>query len=503
MSALVRLCSVTKRFPGVLALDQVSFEIAQGTCHAVMGENGAGKSTLGKILAGIYQPDGGHVEVGGTACRFRSPLDARRAGVGIVHQELAYCPNLAVAENISLGSLPRRGRMLDRTALNRTAVQYLAEVGADCDPSDEMGSLPTAQVQLVQIAAALAMDARILVMDEPTSSLSRADAVRLHSVIRKLCAAGHTVLYVSHRMEECLKLCESVTVLRDGRHVATKPIRETSEDELVQLMVGRPLSSYLPDGRAPEPGREVLRVGGLSSAGQFEDVSFSLRAGEVLGVAGLIGAGRSEIARTLFGLERPSSGTVTVDGETVVIGSPLQAMERGLGFVPEDRKKQGLVAGMSCRENVTLASLGRLNAWGFVRQAEELRIVSDCFERLSVRAAGFDVAVGSLSGGNQQKLVLAKWLARNSQILILDEPTRGIDIAAKSEIHHLILELASRGRAILLISSELPELLALSTRVIVLRKGRVAGALEREEANEQRIMAMMAGPARAEGAVSE
>jgi ABC-type sugar transport system ATPase subunit len=507
--------SIEKRFPGVVALHGVSFEVNPGSCHALMGENGAGKSTLGKILAGIYRPDAGSIELAGAAQRFRSPLEARLAGVAIVHQELALCPNLTVAENLCLSALPHRGPFVDREELLVQAQRFLDEVGGNCDPQEELGTLSTGQTQLVQIAAALATGARILVMDEPTSSLSLAEAQRLADLIDRLRRRGTTILYVSHRLEEIFRSCDTVTVLRDGGHVATMPLAQTDADGLMRMMIGRSLAKYFPAHAACAAGPERLRIEGLSSPGKFRDVSFRLCAGEVLGVAGLVGSGRSEVALGIFGLDPAVTGGVFLDQRPVRIRNPAEAMALGLGLVGEDRKRQGLVPEMSCGENVTLASLhcpggrgvwGRLvhcpfcprqteclRVWDFIRLGSERQWVARFFRRLGVRAASPDVPAVTLSGGNQQKLILARCLARNCRVLILDEPTRGVDVGAKAEIHRLIDELASAGHAILMISSELPEVLNLSTRVLVMRNGRVAGVLDRSDATPEKVMQLMAG----------
>jgi ABC-type sugar transport system ATPase subunit len=435
--------------------------------------------------------------------------------VGIVHQELAYCPNLSIAEGLCLARLPHRGLRLDRAAMRREAQRLLALVGADCDPDEELGRLPTAYIQLVQIAAAVAVGGKILVMDEPTSSLSTAETERLYEVIARLRAHGTTILYVSHRMEEIFRVCDTVTVLRDGQHVETRPLRGTSENDLVRMMIGREVAQYFPVHTTHSPGPECLRAESLSSPGKFNDVSFSLHAGEVLGMAGLVGAGRSEVVTSLFGLDPAATGRIFVDRQEVTIRTPQQAMRLGLGLVGEDRKRQGIVPEMSCRQNATLAALdcpgargfwGRLfrcpwcprggeclRLWELVRSVQERKWVGDFFERLRVRAASPDAPIATLSGGNQQKLVLSKWLIRKSRILILDEPTRGVDVGAKAEIHHLIDELAAAGHAILMISSELPEILHLSSRIIVFREGRLVGQLSRHEATQEKLMQLMAG----------
>jgi ABC-type sugar transport system ATPase subunit len=484
---------ISKRFPGTVALQNVSFDVTAGSCHALMGENGAGKSTLGKILAGIHCPDEGHVEIGGIVHNFRSPLEAQRAGIGIVHQELSFCPNLSVAENICLSHLPNHAGRMDWQRLYEKAQACLDEIGAECDLREELSRLSAGQTQMVQIAAALATGARIFVMDEPTSSLSTAESQRLEELIGQLRRRGATILYVSHRMDEIFRFCDTVTVMRDSQHVVTMPLTQTSEEELVRLMIGRAWQKLFPEHVERTPGREFLRVEEISSPGRFRNVSFSLRSGEVLGMAGLVGAGRSEIAMGIFGLDSRMTGGVFVEGRKVSVRSPRDAMALGIGLVSEDRKKQGLVLGMGCGSNITLSSLDRLSWRGVIRLAEERSVISVFFEKLKVKAASFQVPAQTLSGGNQQKLVLAKWLARQCRILILDEPTRGVDVGAKAEIHRLIDELASAGLAVLMISSELPEVLNLSTRVVVMRNGRFVGILDREEATQERVMKLMSG----------
>jgi ribose transport system ATP-binding protein len=484
---------IGKRFPGTVALEGVSFDVKRGSCHALMGENGAGKSTLGKILAGIHRPDEGDFEIEGVLRRFHSPLEAQRAGVGIVHQELSFCPNLSVAENICLSHLPRRAGRLDWRTVYQRAEACLAEIGAECDVREELGRLSTGQIQMVQIAAALATGAHILVMDEPTSSLSAAESQRLEDLIKQLRGRGVAVLYVSHRMDEIFRLCDTVTVMRDGRHVATMPLAQTNEDELVRMMIGRAWQKLFPEHVEKKTGPERLRVENLSSPGKFQGVSFSVKSGEVLGIAGLVGAGRSEVAMGIFGLDSGTRGRVYVDGCEVSIRRPSDAMALGIGFVSEDRKGQGLVLGMECGHNITLPSLNRLSRNGIIHLARERGVIADFFGKLRVKAASPEVPAQMLSGGNQQKLVLAKWLACQCRVLILDEPTRGVDVGAKAEIHRLIDELAAAGQAILMISSELPEVLNLSTRILVMRNGKVAGTLNPSEATQERVMQLMAG----------
>jgi ABC-type sugar transport system ATPase subunit len=491
----VRFEHISKRFPGARALDNVTFEIAAGSCHALCGENGAGKSTLGKILAGIHAPDSGQLFLFGQPVSFSGPEQALAAGVGMVHQELAFCENLSVAENLCLSRLPSAGGFLDRRAMRRKAEEMLATIGAQIDVRRRVGDLTTGQQQMLQIASAVGIGATIIVFDEPTSSLSQHEAEKLYDLIGQLRAGGVTSIYVSHRMEEIFRLCDSVTVLRDGTHVSTAATAGLTQASLVQMMIGRSLDEYFPSHIHAQSGDQLLGVEGLSSPGKFHDVSFTLRAGEVLGFAGLVGAGRSEVAQALFGLDPAAVGGVFVSGKSIGITGPRNAMRHGVGLVPEDRKRQGLVLSMTALANTTLPILGRLSRWSFIRRRSERSLVGSYFERLRVRAPGVDVITAGLSGGNQQKLVLAKWLAANCQILILDEPTRGVDVGAKAEIHALIDELASRGAGVLLISSELPEVLNLCTRIIVLREGRIVGELPRATATQDALMRLMAGVA--------
>ena len=489
----VRYEHITKRFPGVQALTDVTLEVAQGSCHALCGENGAGKSTLGKILAGIYTPDEGRLVVHDREVEFGSPRDALAAGVGIVHQELVFCGNLSVAENLCLGTIPSRRGFVDRMAMARRAEALLAEIGATMDVRRPVADLSIAQQQIVQIASAVGSGAGVIVFDEPTSSLSQVDAERLYALIGRLRQRGVTCIYVSHRMPEVFRLCDTVSVLRDGRHVDTQPTAALSESDIVRMMIGRPLAEYFPPPKSTEEGKEVLRVRNLGSAGKFRDVSFALHSCEIVGLAGLVGAGRSEVAAAIFGLDASARGEILLDGKPARIDGPSDAIRLGIGLVPEDRKKQGLVLSESCRHNTTLPILGRLAKLTWVRESAEWQLVREYFKRLGVRTSNPDAPVAGLSGGNQQKVVLARWLAANTKVLILDEPTRGVDVGAKAEIHALINELAAQGTAVVLISSELPELLSLSTRILVLREGRLVGEVPGPEATQDGLLRLMAG----------
>jgi ABC-type sugar transport system ATPase subunit len=488
----VRFTGITKRFPGIVALRDVSFDVAPGSCHAICGENGAGKSTLGRVLAGVHRADEGVVELDGVPVDFSSPREAMAAGVAMVHQELAFCDNLTVGDNLCLRHLPRRLGLVDQRAVRERALELLEATGAHIDPSRSMGALSVAEQQLVQIAAAVGEGARVIIFDEPTSSLGEAEALRLYELMGVLRTRGVTQIFVSHRMPEIFALCDTVSVLRDGAHVATQPTTALTEASLVRQMIGRDIGEYFPLHADQSRGKERLRVEHLSSPGKFTDVSFSVHAGEVVGLAGLVGAGRSEIAKALFGLDPSVTGQVFVNGERVAIGSPRDALRHGLGFVPEDRKRQGLVPGMCARENATLPTLSRFSRAGWVNRKAEVTAVQESFARVSLRA-GHESLASSLSGGNQQKVVLAKWLTADSDLLILDEPTRGVDVGAKAELHAWIDQRAAAGGAVLLISSELPELLTLASRILVLREGRLRGEMSREQATQDGLLRLMAG----------
>ncbi len=484
---------ISKCFPGVTALDRVSFGVEKGACHALIGENGAGKSTLGKILSGVQTADSGQIRMGDRVIAPADPLAARRLGVAIVHQELAFCANLTVAENLCMGDLPRRAGFVSRAEMREKARTMLAEIEAAIDPDVPINELTTGQEQMVQIAAALGVKAQVIVMDEPTSSLSAVESEHLFRLLAKLKERAITVLYVSHRMEEIFRLCDSMTVLRDGKHVSTVLTNETTPERIVQQMIGRDLKTSQPRHTALKTEVEMLRVSQYSSPGKFRDISFSLRAGEILGLAGLVGAGRSEIAQAIFGLDARCTGKLYVRCEERKFTSTDQALNAGIGFLPEDRKRQGLVLSMNCLENGSLAALPLVTKIGFLQRTQEAAMVQTYVDQLQVKAPGLKTPISGLSGGNQQKIALAKWLARRCAILIVDEPTRGVDVGAKAEIHQLLDQLASEGTAILLISSELPEIIGLARRIIVLREGAQMGELRREEFSQTAVMRLMAG----------
>ena len=489
---MIELRNISKHFGGVRALTDVSLRIDRGHVHGLMGENGAGKSTLGKVLSGIHTPDTGEILLDGKPHRFRSPADALAAGVGMVHQELAFCPDLSVAENLCMGHYPRRRGLVDRAAMRMRASQLLQEIGLSIDVDRPMRDLSTAQEQGVQIAAAVGTNARVIVFDEPTASLSARESEALFELIGKLKARGITLIYVSHRMPEVLALCDTISVLRDGAYVGELSRGQATHEKLVEMMTGRVINMDRTGGtRSPGPVR--LAVRGLCSPGKFSDISFDVRAGEIVGVAGLVGAGRSEVACAIFGLDARASGKVLVDDKPLKLGSVTRSIGAGISLVPEDRKRQGLVLSMSVRHNTTLASLDLISTGPILNLARDECTASDMVTRLGTKTASIDTPVRQLSGGNQQKVVIGKWLARSGVVLIVDEPTRGVDIGAKHVIHQLLDRLARQGTAILMISSELPELLASADRILVMREGRLLTDVPNANADEQILLRLMVG----------
>lgn len=491
---ILALADVSKRFPGVLALDGVSLAVGTGSCHGLVGENGAGKSTLGKIIAGLYTPDSGSIRLDGAAVTLSGPGQAIDAGIAMVHQELLFCENLSVAENLCLGDIPHRGPWVHDGEMVARAARWLEAIGAgNLDPRSRLGELPISKQQLVQIAAGIGKGARILIFDEPTSSLSQGETQRLMRIIQDLQARGITCIYVSHRLEEVFALCDTVTVLRDGKVVSTAPIGSFDRSSLVRAMVGRELAGSLQTHEDAPLGDPILRVEQLGSPGKFSGVSFTLKRGEILGFAGLVGAGRTEVAEALFGLDREASGKVEVDGRPLTSRTPREAIDAGIALVPEDRKRHGIIPGMAAGENITLPTLDEMALAGFVRPSREKTQVGKYFRSLRIKASSPRAPAVGLSGGNQQKLVLAKWLAAHAPVLIVDEPTRGVDVGAKAEIHELLREQARRGSAILMISSELPELLALCHRILVMREGRIVAEVLAGDASEEALMRHMTG----------
>ena len=483
---------ISKSFPGVVALDEVSLGVAGGSVHALVGENGAGKSTLMKIIAGICPPDGGGLHLHGRAVQLDTPRRALQAGIAMIHQELNLMPSMTVAENIWIGREPvsRLGLIRHRELRHRTRA-LLERLRIAVDPDAAVGELPIAARQLVEIAKALSYESQLIIMDEPTSALTERDAERLFTVIGELRAAGRAVLYITHRLDEVFALADQVTVLRDGRHVGTGHPAHLSRDDLIRMMVGRELTRIYP-GAPGTPGAVVLAVHALTGA-RFRDVSFELRAGEILGLAGLMGAGRSELAAALFGLNPARAGHVSLDGTRVRIDSPRTALAHGIALLTEDRKESGCFLVLSILENLEIAALGHQFVRAGVVRGRAVREACGAMSRqLRVKTPGLDECIGNLSGGNQQKVLLGRCLLLRPKILILDEPTRGVDVGAKSEIHELIARLAAQGTAVLMISSELPEILGMSHRIMVMHEGRVTGTLDRDQADQVQIMQLAA-----------
>ena len=485
--------NITKNFPGVRALDDVSVPFERGSVHALMGENGAGKSTLGKIIAGVYTPDDGAIRIEGNEVRPTDPLSARKLGIALVHQELAFCPNLSVAENLQLGTMPTNSGFVDRAQLKDRARSLMHEIAADhIDVDTPLEQLTTGEEQMVQIASAVGVNARIIIFDEPTSSLSVHESEQLFSLLNRLKAKGVCLIYVSHRMDEIFRLCDTITVLRDGKHVATEPAAQTNRERLIRQMVGREVLTRRPKHLDITLGDEILRVESLSSTGKFENVSFSVRRGEVVGMAGLVGAGRSEVAKAIFGLDPAATGKVFIKGQPIPLRNIKESMRHRIGFLPEDRKKEGLVLGMNITDNISLPHLDYFSHIGFVDRKREVAEVSKLTQRLRVKAPSIESITAGLSGGNQQKVAIAKWLARSCDLLIADEPTRGVDVGAKAELYQLLDEVACQGLAILMISSELPELLNLARRIIVMREGFLTGELSHEQFSQEALLHLMA-----------
>ena len=489
----VTLRHVAKAFGAVRAVIDGTIDLYAGEAHALLGENGAGKSTMVKILAGVHEPDEGEVLLDGHPVTLASPAAARDAGIAVIYQEPTLFPDLSVAENIFMGRQPLvAGRRIDRRRMLAAAAALFGRLGVRLDPGRICRGLSIADQQLVEIAKALSLEARVIVMDEPTAALSAAEVARLFEVVRTLRAGGSAVLFISHRLEEVFEICQRVTVMRDGRHVLTSELDGMTTDDLVRAMVGRPMAERTA-GERSAPGDMILTVERLTREGVFTDVSLQVRAGEIVALAGLVGSGRSEVARAVFGVDRYDAGRVVVRDRELRRASPTAAMAAGIGFVPEDRRQQGLVMDMSVQQNVALASLGRLRKGGLVRSAAERAFASDWAVRLNLKYGRLTDPVLQLSGGNQQKVVLAKWLGRSPALLIVDEPTRGIDIATKAEVHRLLVQLAAEGVAILVISSELPEVLHIGDRILVMREGRLTAELRHEDATEEKIMAAATG----------
>ncbi|MFJ4971277.1 sugar ABC transporter ATP-binding protein [Streptomyces sp. NPDC088755] len=490
---LLRIEGLRKTFPGVVALDNVDFDLRRGEVHVLLGENGAGKSTLIKMLSGAYRPDRGRILAEGREVRITGAQDAERLGIATIHQEFNLVPDLTVAENIFLGWQPRRFGLIDHRRMRADAEKLLRRVGVDVRPDAEVRELGIARLQMVEIAKALSLDARVLIMDEPTAVLTSEEVDRLFLIVRQLRADGVGIVFITHHLEEIAALGDRVTVLRDGRSIDQVPA-STPEDELVQLMVGRSIEQQYPRER-PDAGEVLLSVRGLTRDGVFHDISFDVHAGEVVGLAGLVGAGRTEVARAVFGADPYDAGTVDVRGERLARHDVPAATGAGIGLVPEDRKGQGLVLDASVQENLGLVTLRSATRSGLVDLKGQRTAAARIAEQLGVRMSGLGQHVRTLSGGNQQKVVIGKWLLADIRVLILDEPTRGIDVGAKVEIYQLINELTASGHAVLMISSDLPQVLGMSDRVLVMAQGRIAGELPAGQATQDAVMALAVGTA--------
>ncbi|MDQ3694099.1 MAG: sugar ABC transporter ATP-binding protein [Chloroflexota bacterium] len=496
---------ISKFFPGVQALQGVDLAVFPGECLALVGENGAGKSTLMKILSGVYLPDEGRLAFDGAPVILSSPRQAQELGISIIYQEFNLMPNLTVMENVFVGREPNRAGFVRRRTMERQTRDLLGQLGVRLRPDAVVRDLSVADQQMVEIAKALSTNARLVIMDEPTSALSETEVTALMQLIRQLKARGLGVIFITHRLDEVFQICDRITVLRDGQNVGSAPMAEVNPDWIVRTMVGRELGELFQKEAAAVAvdAAPALEVRGLSRTGTrrdasaivLEDVHLTVRAGEIVGLAGLVGSGRTEVVRALFGADPFDRGEILIDGRPVLVRSPRDAIRQGIGLVPEDRKTQALVLDLTVRENITLASLGDVVRSGFVRFRRERARAREFVEALRIRTPSLEQRVVNLSGGNQQKVVIAKWLALRPRVLIMDEPTRGIDIGAKAEVHHLMSELASEGVAILMISSELPEVLGMSDRVLVMRQGRISGELSRAEATQERIMALATGVA--------
>jgi rhamnose transport system ATP-binding protein len=490
---ILALEDAAKSYGAVHALRHGTLALRPGEVRALVGENGAGKSTLVKLLGGVVRLDDGRMLVDSEPVDFHSPTDARDAGIAVIYQEPTLFPDLSVAENVVMGGHPLGAmRRIDRRAMHRDVQAQLDRLGVRLDAERPVRGLSIADQQIVEIAKALSFDARVLIMDEPTAALSGPEVERLFGVVRTLRDRGAAVLFISHRLEEVFALCDTVTVMRDGEIVHDAATADLTTDEVVRRMVGRELSALFPKEETAT-GAPVLRVHRLTREGVFTDISFEVRAGEIVALAGLVGAGRSEVARAIFGIDRADAGHVEVDGTRLPNQRPTAAMRAGIGFVPEDRRQQGLVMELSIARNATLTRMGALSRGGLIRGRAERALAADWATRLQLRFHRLDDPVGYLSGGNQQKVVLAKWLATEPKVLIVDEPTRGIDVGTKAEVHRLLSELAGRGVAVLMISSELPEVLGMADRVLVMHEGRLTGELSRAEADEERVMRAATG----------
>ena len=485
---ILTLKNITKEFPGVKALDDVTINIERGTIHGLVGENGAGKSTLIKVLAGIYQPNKGEIILDGKPCRFNSPIEARRAGISVVHQEIKLAEPLSVAENMFLGNVQLKNGLVDWKGMRRRAWEIVEDLGMDIDINAQVSSLTVAKKQIVEIMHAINNNSRILIMDEPSAVLTDRELEVMFRIVKQLRDKGITIIYISHRLDEIFGLCSNVSVLRDGCHIDTIPVASVDRQGLINMMVGREMGQEYPK-EVGNVGGTILEVKNLSR-GILQDISFEVKSGEVFGISGLVGAGRTELARAILGIDKPESGEVYVRGKKVHYRTFADAIRDGLGLIPEDRKLQGLVQIMSVKRNTTLVNMKRVLRAGVISSSLEEKLSKEYADKLHVVTPSMETEVQYLSGGNQQKVVIAKWLFQNSEILFLDEPTRGIDVGAKAEIYRLINRMAKEGKTIIMISSEMPELLGMCDRIMVMHEGHKMGELNAAEATQEKIMAL-------------
>ncbi|GAK52231.1 ABC transporter related protein [Candidatus Moduliflexus flocculans] len=490
MRNILELRGITKAFPGVVALNGVDLEIAQGEVHALLGENGAGKSSLIKVLCGIYLPDAGEMRYAGVPYAPHSPHDAIRAGIRVVYQEFNLLSYLSVAENIFFDQLPRKAGLVDFRTLYRDTEKLLRMVGLDISPKTPVELLGVAQMQLIEIAKALSSQSKVLILDEPTATLTSKEIDTLFAIIKRLQSEGVTIIYVSHRLQEVFEICDRFTVLRNGMKVGTQSLQGVTVPEIVKMMVGRTMEEEYPFEKHIQPQEVIFQVNNLKSKSQPHEISFSLRKGELLGVAGLVGSGRTETMRAIFGADPKESGTMSLRGKEIEVRRPKDAVQHGICLLTEDRKNQGLILDMPCYMNVTLADLAQVSKSGLLSNQAEKRATERFVQSLAIKTPSVNQWVRNLSGGNQQKVVLAKWLFRNADILIFDEPTRGIDVGAKYEIYVLLWELAAQGKGMIIVSSDLPELLGICHRIIVFSNGKIAGEVERRDFDQERILSL-------------
>lgn len=486
----LKLENVVKIFPGVRALDNVQFELRRGEIHALMGENGAGKSTFIKVMTGVYQPDEGSIVLNGQQVNFRTPRDAQKNSIAAIYQHSTTYPHLSITENIFIGHEDVHGplRAINWGKMHQRAAKLLQDLGADLDPRTPVGNLTVAEQQMVEIAKAISEEANILIMDEPTASLSKRECDNLYAIAEKLRDNGASIIFISHRFEDMYRLAERVTVLRDGKYIGTWNVNEIESSALIQAMVGREISQVFPE-RTPAPGNEILKVSGLSRTGYFKDVSFSLHCGEILGFAGLVGAARTDVMQSIFGVDPLDSGSIEVDGKPLRVKKPLDAMHAGIGLLPEDRQKQGLVLEWEIYRNITISNLQNYTRFGILDGKKERESAKAVGDKIAIKAPNVYEKVSVLSGGNQQKVVICKLLNSDLKVLILDEPTKGVDVGAKSQIYEIMADLAAQGYGIIMVSSDMPEILGMSDRVIAMHEGRITGEFTKAQATQEKVLA--------------